>query len=112
MIVCRPTNPSWCLLVFVFGQGQSDSDQLGKIRGRIRGIGALINEAACFEFGEWKPCCDHGVTLEHELVAFAIQEDAPVPGNAFSRGMLVADAGRAIGGDGVIPPRVVADLVE
>src|SRR6266576_5431044 len=112
MILCRPINPSWGLLVFVFGQGQSDSDQLGKIRGRIRGIGALINEAASFEFGEWKACRDDGVTLEHELVAFAIQENAPVPGNALSRGMLVADAGRTIGGDGVIPSRVVADFVE
>src|SRR5439155_5062569 len=55
---------------------------------------------------------DDGVTLEHQLVAFAIQEDAPVPGNALSRGMLVADAGRAIGGDGVIPARVVSNLVE
>src|SRR5213082_2947527 len=111
---CVPvrSTPSRCLLVFVFGQWQSDSDQLGKIRGRIRGIGTLINEAACFELGEWKACCDDGVTLEHQLVALAVQEDAPVPGNALGRGMLVADAGRAIGGDGVIPARVVSNLVE
>src|SRR5437899_5102780 len=111
---CVPvrSTPSRRLLVFVFGQWQSDSDQLGKIRGRIRGIGTLINEAARFEFGEWKACGDDGVTLEHQLVAFAVQEDAPVPGNALSRGMLVANAGCAISGDGVIPPQVVADFVE
>src|SRR5205823_9474383 len=51
-------------------------------------------------------------TLEHQLVAFAIEQDAPIPRNALGRRMLIADAGRAVGGDGIIPARVVANLVE
>jgi hypothetical protein len=52
------------------------------------------------------------MSLEHEFVAFAIEEDAPVPRHSFRSGVLVADGGRAVGGDGVIPARAVVDLVE
>ena len=57
-----------------------------------------------------RPAVTMVLALKHQLVAFAIKEYAPVPRNALSRRMLVADARGAIGGDGVIPARVVADV--
>src|SRR5437016_10998347 len=111
---CVPvrSTPSRRLLVFVFGQWQSDSDQLGEIRGRIRGIGALINEAARFEFGKWKSAGDDEVALIQQFVAFAIEQDAPIPRHALVGWMLRADARSAVGGDGVIPARFVPQSVE
>src|SRR5437016_12457883 len=111
---CVPvrSTPSRRLPVFVFGQWQSDSDQLGEIRGRIRGIGALINEAARFEFGKWKSAGDDEVALIQQFVAFASEQDAPIPRQALVRWMLGADACSAVVGDGVIPARFVPQSVE
>src|SRR5437870_13836501 len=72
------STPSRRLLVFVFGQWQSDSDPLGEIRGRIRGIGALINAAARLEFGKWKSAGDDEVVLRQQFVACDIEQDAQI----------------------------------
>src|SRR6266496_4232651 len=52
------------------------------------------------------------MALIHEFVAFAIEQDAPIPRYAFLRWMLGSDARSAIGGNGVIPARFVPQSVE
>src|SRR5437870_6608371 len=52
------------------------------------------------------------MALIHVFVAFAIEQDAPVPRQALVRWMLRADAGSAVGGDSVIPARFVPQSVE
>src|SRR5881396_779234 len=52
------------------------------------------------------------MALIQQFVAFAIEQDAPIPRYAFVRWMLRADAGSAVGGDGVIPARFVPQSVE
>src|SRR5213595_1045805 len=47
-----------------------------------------------------------------QFVAFAIEQDAPIPRQALVGWMLGADAGSAVGGDGVIPARLVPQSVE
>src|SRR5438105_8446148 len=47
-----------------------------------------------------------------QFVAFAIEQDAPIPRHALVGWMLRADARSAVGGDGVIPPRFVPQSVE
>src|SRR5256886_14796080 len=52
------------------------------------------------------------MALIHEFVAFAIEQDAPIPRQALVGWMLRADARSAVGGDGVIPARFVPQSVE
>src|SRR5437870_8778887 len=52
------------------------------------------------------------MALIHVFVAFAIEQDAPIPRQALVRWMLGADACSAVGGDGVIPARFVPQSVE
>src|SRR2546430_7247076 len=58
------------------------------------------------------PAGNDEVALIHQFVAFAIEQDAPIPRQALVRGMLGADACSAVGGDGVIPARFVPQSVE
>src|SRR5260370_40683148 len=44
--------------------------------------------------------------------AFAIEQDAPIPREALVRWMLGADARSTVGGDGVIPARLVPQSVK
>ena len=48
----------------------------------------------------------------HQFVAFAIEQDAPVPRHALVGWVLRADARGAVGRDGVIPARFVPQSVE
>src|SRR6266516_826990 len=52
------------------------------------------------------------MTLIHEFVAFAVEQDAPIPRHALVRWMLGTDARSAVGGDGVVPARFVPQSVE
>src|SRR5206468_9751709 len=52
------------------------------------------------------------MALIHEFVAFAIEQDAPIPRQALVGWMLRADARSAVGSDGVIPARFVPQSVE
>src|SRR2546430_1473927 len=52
------------------------------------------------------------MALIHEFVAFAIEQDAPIPRQALVGWMLRADARSAVGGDGFIPARFVRQSVE
>src|SRR5213596_3225781 len=52
------------------------------------------------------------MALIHEFVAFAIEQDAPIPRQALVGWMLRTDARSAVGGDGVIPARFVPQSVE
>src|SRR5213595_4145131 len=47
-----------------------------------------------------------------KFVAFAIEQDAPIPRQPLVGWMLGADARSAVGGDGVIPARLVPESVE
>src|SRR5437764_13822215 len=47
-----------------------------------------------------------------KFIAFAIEQDAPIPRQALVGWMLGADASSAVGGDGVIPARFVPQSVE
>src|SRR5947199_7287791 len=47
-----------------------------------------------------------------KFIAFAIEQDAPIPRQALVGWMLGADARSAVGGDGVIPARFVPQSVE
>src|SRR5207237_670790 len=46
------------------------------------------------------------------LVAFAVEQDAPIPRYPFFAGMLAADTRSAIGRDGIIPTRFVPQRIE
>src|SRR5437588_932735 len=50
--------------------------------------------------------------LIHQFVAFAVEQNAPVPWHAFVAWMLCADARGAVGGDGVIPTRFVPQSIK
>src|SRR6266496_1704512 len=52
------------------------------------------------------------MALIHQFVAFAIEQDAPIPWQAFLRRMLRADARSAVSGDCVVPARFVPQRVE
>src|SRR5436190_15961317 len=52
------------------------------------------------------------MALIHQFVAFAVEQDAPIPRQALVRWMLRADAGSAVGGDGVVPARFVPQSVK
>src|SRR6266481_6725029 len=52
------------------------------------------------------------MVLIHQFVAFAIEQDPPIPREALARWMLGANARSAVGGDGVIPARFVPQSVE
>src|SRR5881396_2758145 len=52
------------------------------------------------------------MALIQQFVAFAIQQDPPIPRHALVGWMLRADARSAIGGNGVIPARFVPQSVE
>src|SRR5256885_1428249 len=52
------------------------------------------------------------MALIHEFVAFAIEQDAPIPRQALVGRMLGADTRSAVSGDGVIPARFVPQSVE
>src|SRR2546429_2400592 len=52
------------------------------------------------------------MALIHEFVAFAVEQDAPIPRQALLGWMLRADASSAVGGDGVIPARFVPQSVK
>src|SRR2546430_17468368 len=58
------------------------------------------------------PAGNDEVALIHQFVAFAIEQDAPIPRQALVGWMLRADARSAVGGDGVIPARFVPQSVE
>src|SRR5438270_6227522 len=52
------------------------------------------------------------MALIQQFVAFAIEQDAPIPRHALVGWMLRTDARSAVGGDGVIPARFVPQSVE
>src|SRR6266702_8197214 len=52
------------------------------------------------------------MALIHQFIAFAIEQDAPIPWQAFVRWMLRADARSAVSGDCVLPARFVPQRVE
>src|SRR5205809_458600 len=52
------------------------------------------------------------MALIHQFVAFAIEQDPPIPRQALVRWMLRADARSAVGGDRVIPARFVPQRAE
>src|SRR5947209_10349347 len=52
------------------------------------------------------------MALIHEFVAFAVEQDAPIPRQALVGWMLGTDACSAVSGDGVIPARFVPQSVE
>src|SRR6266700_1827410 len=52
------------------------------------------------------------VALIQQFVAFAVEQDAPIPRQALVGWMLGTDARSAVGGDGVIPARLVPQSVE
>src|SRR6266487_6819772 len=52
------------------------------------------------------------MTLIHQFVAFAVEQDAPIPRHALPGWMLRADARSAVSGDGVVPARLVPQRVE
>src|SRR6266513_2893445 len=52
------------------------------------------------------------MALIQQFVAFAIEQDTPIPGHALVGWMLRTDARSAVGGDGVIPPRLVPQSIE
>src|SRR5205823_4359860 len=59
-----------------------------------------------------KPAGDNGMALIHQFVAFAIEQDAPIPWHTLIARMLRANARGAVGGDGVIPARFVPQNIE
>src|SRR6266704_4974568 len=52
------------------------------------------------------------MALIHQFIAFAIEQDAPIPWQAFVRWMLRADARSAVSGDCVVPARLVPQRVK
>jgi len=52
------------------------------------------------------------MALIHQFVAFAIEQDAPIPWHTLIARMLRANARGAVGGDGVIPARFVPQNIE
>jgi hypothetical protein len=49
---------------------------------------------------------------EEKLVAFAISQEAPIPWETFASWTLLPNAGRAVGGDRIIPARMALERVE
>ena len=88
------------------------ADEFGEVGGLVGGLGGGVDEGAGAEFGEGEVVGgDHFAFVEH-FVALAVDEEAPVEGEAFGFGMLGTDGGGAVGGDGVVPAGLVAHLVE
>ena len=52
------------------------------------------------------------MALIHQFVAFAIEQNAPIPWHTLSGWMLRTDTCGAVGGDCVVPTRFVAQSVE
>src|SRR6266496_5731660 len=52
------------------------------------------------------------MALIHQFIAFAVEQDAPIPRQALVRWMLRADARSAVSGDGVVPAGFVPQRVE
>src|SRR3954470_11692825 len=50
--------------------------------------------------------------LVHHLVAFAVNQDPPVPRDTLAFRMLIANAGGAISGDGIVPARMFVQFID
>ena len=64
---------------------------------------AELMSARVFSSGNGRPPVASAPRSKHQLVAFAIEQDAPVPRGALCGGTLRADARRAVGRRGVVP---------
>src|SRR3954464_10880356 len=67
--------------------------------------------AALLQFGKRETAGNNYMMLIHHFVAFAVEKDPPVPREAFAFRMLVANARRAVGSDGIIPARFIPQIV-
>src|SRR6266566_410372 len=91
---------SWC--------GKAHTDELREIWGLICTLGAVIDQALRFEFGEWQATGHQAAVFIQQFVAFAVEQDPPVPRYPFFARVLAADARGTICRNGVIPARLGA----
>ncbi len=73
---------------------------------------AELMRGARFQLGERQAAGGQRTTLEHQLVAFAIEQDAPVPRGALCGGRLRADARRALSRRGVVLARMRVKFIQ
>ena len=88
----------------------ANSNEPGKIFSLVRRFGARIDMTALFQFGE-RHIGHNAAALVEQFVPEAIHQNTPVPRRAVRSGSLGANRGGAIVAYGVIPLRLLAQMV-